>query len=370
MRVKGLAILVVACLAVGVLSYDASADGRNPGSCLLYPFYNSFNPTLNVSVMTITNTGDTECYVRLVWVDGYWFPPPGPPYAPGFCSPADRWITLSPNDTFTFTDQAYNPEAGEVGFMYAYAVDAIGSTHEVEHNYLIGQEIVFLFGFVTPFPGGIVAPSSFDMNAVAFSAHTITADGLLRLDGTEYDAAPSSVYFPRFFGQAEPFFPTITPGPLFWSWVILINLTGGQWFEQEANVIVYNDNEEGFSGTRYFPCWEFNWLATVSDSVFQNFLLSTNHDPEELFDGSLDDDPFVLGDEHLETGWIEFTGLYAWNPASAGTLVTNPSMYAVLIENTLPIPVLFGFSDLPWQVEDVAGGFVNGSLWSQLPTGP
>jgi hypothetical protein len=35
-----------------------------------------------------------------------------------------------------------------------------------------------------------------------------------------------------------------------------IELTGGQHFWQQADVLVYNNNEQAFSSTVYFPCWD------------------------------------------------------------------------------------------------------------------
>jgi hypothetical protein len=356
MRSKGLAILVVACLVVGVFSYEASADGREPGSCLLFPFYNSFSPAFNVSVMTITNTSEDPVWVRLVWIDGHFFPPVGGPFATNLCSPEDRWIWLSGNDTFTFTDQSYNPAGGEIGYMYAYAVTGNNDVEEYDHNFLIGNEVVFFFGITGAFPvPGVI----WSMNPVAYSAKTLEVDGYLKLDGTEYDAAPKQVFFPRFFGQ-------LLPSP-FASLVILINLTGGQWFEQLADVQVYNDNEEGFSSQRLFPCWEINFLWTVSTSTLQTFLLDTDHDPDEIFDGSPPDDPNVVGDEHVESGWIEFLGLWAWNPGT-GYLITKPSMYAVLIETAVGLGFT-GFCDLPWQIPGDDDGYVNAGLYSIFPDG-
>lgn len=338
MRLKGLAILVVAFLAVGMLSYDASADGRNPGSCLLYPYYNT--GVGNLAVMTITNTGDQDVVVRLVWVDST------------FCSPEDQWIELTPGDTFSFVDGAMNPQPNELGFMYAYAVDALGSINEIDYDYLIGQEIVF----ATWNPPTLI---QWAVNAVAFNALAVVPDGDLHLDGTEYDAAPKCIYFPRFFGQSTP--NVVTP---FLSYVIFINLTGGQWFLQQANVLVYNDNEQAFSSTVNFPCWLLTPLVNVSFATTQQFLLSTNHDIHEIWDGIPGVPP--PAPQKQKAGWIEFVGQWAWNPTTS-FYIENPSLYAVLIET---LGGFFGLSgaDLPWQTEDSAV-YNNAMLYSTSPWG-
>jgi hypothetical protein len=327
MKFKGLAILIVACLALGMLGYDASADGREPASCLLFPYYNT--QPQNFAVITITNTciDLDDVYVRLVWVDNV------------VCTPEDQWIKLTCGDTYTFIDWAQNPQS-ESGFMYAYAVEGFGSTKEIDYDYLIGQELIF----ATWDPQLV----SYGINAVPFEALAVDGDGLLKLDGSEFEAAPRQVYFPRFFGQDGAFA----------SAVILINLTGGQWFWQQANVLVWNDNEQPFSTTVYFPCWEFLPLTEVSGATYEDFLLSTNHNPLELWDGN--NNPLV---PHKKTGWIWFEGDWAWNPQTTFT-IDNPSLYAVLVENVGGISA----ADLPWEFED-PGTYNNAALWSTNPWG-
>lgn len=333
MKFKGLAILTVACLALGMLSFDASADGREPASCLLFPYYSTTQQ--GFAVITITNTcvDLDDVYVRLVWVDNV------------TCTPEDQWIKLTCGDTYTFIDWAQNPESNTSGFMYAYAVEGIGSTKEIDFDYLIGQELVFQ-QWVGPQQNPIV---SYGINAVPYEALAPDGDGLLKLDGAEFEGAPSEVYFPRFFGQQ---------GQVFQSAVILINLTGGQWFWQQANVLVYNDNEQSFSTTVYFPCWAFVPLTAISGATTEQFLLTTNHNPLELWDG----DPNPLNN-HKKTGWIYFQGDWAWNPQTTFT-IDNPSLYAVLVETVGGISA----ADLPWEVEDTAV-YNNAALWSTNPWG-
>jgi hypothetical protein len=327
MKFKGIAILAVACLALGMLSYDASADGRNPGSCLLFPNYNT--GTDSIAVLTITNTGDETVALRLVWIDKE------------ECTPEDQWIELTAGDTFTFLDEAMNPEKDEQGFMYAYVVESIGSRLEADYDYLIGQELLFQI-----WPGSV----TYGINAVAFEALSLVADGDLHLDGTEYEAAPSEIFFPRFFGQNGIVAAV--------SKVIFINLTGGQHFEQQANVLVWNDNEQAFSSTVYFPCWDEIYLVDVSGATTEAHLLSSNHDPLELWDGN--NNPLI---PHVKTGWIEFMGDWSWNPQTS-FYIQNPSLYAVLVEKIGPLSA----ADLPWQVEDPAV-YNNAMLWSTSPWG-
>jgi hypothetical protein len=348
MKLKGLVILAVACLALGVLSYDASADVRNPGSCLLYPYYNTFAVApnnFNLAVMSITNTCPDTIYVRLVWVDGEWEDPAGVVWQ-GECSPEDQWITLTGYDTFTWVDGAINPQ-NERGFMYAYVVDGPTSVVEVQSNCLIGQELIFLAWL----PVGIGSFIDYSINAHSFQALAAPdGDGFVELDGVEFSLAPSHIYFPRFFGQEWPAPP---PASFFNSAVILINLTGGQFFWHHASLLVYNDNEVPFSSTVIFPCWAFPILTQVSMATTEAYLLGTNHNPLEVLDN--------FPGQNKKTGWIDITGGWAGNapPPWPPTIVLQPaSFYAVLVEQ---IGVLT-CADLPFQVEDPTYNL--GKLWS------
>lgn len=323
MKFKGIAIVALVCVAIGAFSMDASAGAtRNPASLLLFPHYNTNIAAGNIAVITITNTCPDEVYVRLVWVDGI------------NCSPEDQWLTLTGYDTITFIDSAVNPQP-EQGFLYAYVVESVGSVNEVDMDCLIGQEMVFNPIFPTV--------AVFAINAVGFQALNLTADGKLHLDGVEYTQAPSTVYFPRFFGQGGP--------AGFTSFVILINLTGGQFYDAQANVLVYNDFEVSWSTTVPFDCYDFVPLNFVS--------AATN---EAWLDASVNDLTEMLGFPVQETGWVDITGDFAF----FFTNVIQPaSLYAVLIETQGG--GIFGGADLPWSVEDPA--YVNGMLWSTNPNG-
>jgi hypothetical protein len=330
MKSQGLLIVAIACLAFGVLTFDAQADGRHPASCLLFPKYDT--GTNHIAVMTITNTCDDTVYVRLVWVDRE------------TCTPEDQWIELTAGDTFTFLDQAMNPEFDEQGFMYAYVVESIGSKIEEDADCLIGQELVF-----QAWPTNL----NWGINAVPFEAKNLVKDGKLHLDGVEYDCAPYKLYFPRFFGQG------LNAGVQVDSYMVLINLVGGQFFEQQADVLVYNDNEQAFSSTVYFGCWDLFKLEDVSGATKATNLFSSKHDPLELWDGN--NNPLV---DHVKTGWIILESDWVWNPQTS-FVHDDPCLYGVLIEK---IGGSLSAADLPWQVEDPAVN-KHAILWSTSPWG-
>jgi hypothetical protein len=329
MKFKGLAVLALAFLIVGGLTYDASASAcRNPASLLFFPNFQT--DSKHLSVITITNTGPDEVYVRIVWVSreeaplGY------------HCVPADTWVLLTPMDTFTFLDDALFFESAQ-GFSYVYAVDGPFSEAEIDYDYLIGQELVWSTDEGDA-PQYVV---HFAINAVAFQALDVNGDGLLELDGVEYTLAPAKLFFPRFFGQPD----LGANGHPFRSWLIFVNLTGGKFFSVTTKFLIFNDNEKPYSKTKQFPCWYRSYLNEVS-GVFENsFLVDTDHDEDEP----------VGFEDLIETGWFYMYGEQAYYDTLT---IDNPSIYAVLVE---AIGKEFGSADLPWSIEDP--DYDNASLW-------
>lgn len=316
MKFKGLVILALAFLVVGAFSYDASASAcRHPASLLLFPHFKTDGQ--NLSVITITNTGPEDIYLRIVWV-----------YKNGdHCIPADTWIEMTRNDTFTFLDRDLFFE-NEEGFSYVYVVDDLYSDVEVDYDYLIGQEMIWSAVQGQPIPYVV----NFAINAVGFEALAVNGDGLLELDGEEYTSAPAKLMFPRFFGQ-----PDIGQPPIpFGSFLIFLNLTGGKFYDITTKWLIFNDNEKGFSRTVQFDCWEIRALTDIS-GVFENsYLLGTDHD---------EDEPYGIPDL-VETGWFYFYGEQAYYDTLS---IEDPSAYAVLVET---LGATFGSADLPWQIED------------------
>jgi hypothetical protein len=323
MKMKVITVITLTCCALCLLSIEASADRENPGSCLLFPYYDSAD--IGLTIITISNTGAKSIDVRIVWVDE------------SNCSPDDVWIKLTGYDTFTFTSKSLTPYKSS-GFIYAYVVDQSFSKKEIDADVLIGQEIV-----ISNWDGHIV---NFSLNAVAFQClDNPNQDGMIQLDGTEYSAAPKTLYFPRFFGHNY----------FFNSRIVMINLTGGQYFTAQLEWLVYNDNEVVFSMTDKIDCHEIKTLTDVSPIFSNTFLQSTSHDPSEPQGFST----------FVETGTFQITGRKAWNDNNS-VQIDNPSVYAVLIEGIGNFG--FGTADLPMQVEDPKV-YNHGMLWSTSPDG-
>lgn len=287
------------------------AGGRNPGSLLVYPEFD--NRTANVTLLTVTNTHDTTpVIVEFVYRGKY----------DSFgndinCLETNRTKTLTHNDTFTVLTDTHNPDM-EQGFVYVFAKDA--SQAKISFNYLIGNVLTLdgMFGF------------EFSVNPLVYKAipgqgqaTDLDADGLLDLDGCEYEKSLGEIIIPRFLGQ--------NVGGIF-SELILIGLSGGRNFETTLDFLIYNDNEEAFSKEYTFNCWERVSLNTIS-GVFDNSFLQnmTNDDPQE-----------ILGAPQMESGWIWIRGKIA---QSVNTAIISPAVYAVLIERI----GTKGASDLPFE---------------------
>ncbi len=237
------------------------------------------------------------------------------------CSEFDRYEDLTPADTLTVVTSAHDPEL-EQGYLWVAAVDEVGQPVAFDH--LIGQAIQI---------NGIEA-FSYSTQALDFRAVPVEGaptdldgDGILDLNGLEYERAPGRLLVPRFFGQA--------PGGV-QSELVLIALSGGRAFTSVADFWIANDNEVIFSAEYSFRCWDKVPLLEVSQAFGNTFLADfSGDDPAESIGG-------------LESGWFRVQGALA--NSSAATLV-DPAVYAVLVERRGNVAV----ADLPFELCTRAG---------------
>lgn len=325
-RNKKSSFFCAALLALAALMPTAAAGDGNPGSVLLYPYYDT---TTDIVFFSITNVAQDKQTVRLVFIDE------------DDCAPKEMIVKLTGYDTFTFYVSAMLG-VDHRGFMYAHVIDK-SSSNELHSDALVGQAVVI----GPPITQGDLL--NYTINAAAYKGINVKPDGLIHLDGTEYEAAPAEVYIPRFFGQFES-----GTKELFTSRIALINLTGGQHFETTARVYIYNDNEVVFSDMVKFGCFEIMPLTDVSMVTRNSFLLSTSHDLGE---------PFGFAGV-VETGWMRIKGDYALNPDN-GVVIENPSILGFVVER-------MGYTaygaDLPFHAEDPKT-YHNAVLWSTDPKG-
>lgn len=308
--------LWAATLALSLLSGAAQADdpdmvaSMNPGSLLIFPEFD--NSTGVFTIFTLTNTfqgppeDPIEVSINYVSAD------------PGlnFCQVADADVDLTPNDTVSIVTKAAVEEFDR-GYIFCFTrKDFTGNPDvPIAFNWIIGTSVVldgvnglayglnpFVFG--SPIPEGM--PTDVD-NAGA-------GDGIRDLNGIEYHQVPDMFYFPRYLGQGWNPYGNVHDQ------LIMLNLTGGVQFTTTLDLLSYNDNEEVFSKTFSFQCWDKRALSVVSGAFNDDFLeMFTNHNPDE-----------VLGwDTGPETGWFSLDGRVS-NGTIFGTL--DPAFLAVLIE--------------------------------------
>jgi len=292
---------LVAVAGIG-LSTDVLAGGRNPGSLLLYPEFD--NTAGDITVLTVTNVLASETDIEFVYIGV------SDAGGPVDCEEFNRTTTLTGNDTLTLLTKFHNPQL-ETGYVYVFAKSG---GLPVSHDGLIGSQLVI---------SGIMN-FDYSVNPVSFKGidPMYNDNGLRDLDGNEYGVAPGTILIPRFFGQ----------GGTFDSKLILIGLTGGAAFDTKVDFKIYNDNEEMFSGSYTFHCWEKVSLMDIS-GVFDNAYLAnnTNDDPDE-----------IVGAPTYESGWMSLDGAVA---NSNTTSIDNPAIYAVLIEEA----AMVGVADLPFE---------------------
>ncbi|MFN0007306.1 MAG: hypothetical protein ACKVXR_05310 [Planctomycetota bacterium] len=327
--------------AISFLGFSPSAlaDGREPGSLLIFPEFD--NRTANVTMFTVTNTntdfvhnpatnlpnGTVKVhfiYVGRVDASGATIP----------CLENNFETTLTPGDTFTFLTRTHNPNQSQ-GFMFAYAKHPTTNV-PITFDYLIGNAL-FLNGTVAI--DYSTNPVSLEGRTGAGNPTDVDSDGNRDLNGQEYEAMPDQIMIPRFLASTG----------VLRSELVMLGLSGGALFDTTFDFSIYNDSEEKFSAQRVVRCWERTPLDVISNQFTQTFLggvLSQN--PNE-----------PLGASGRESGWILIDSTLA---SSGPETILNPAIYAVLVER---VSRGAGAADLPFEY-----GYTNyGSLWPNGPNG-
>jgi hypothetical protein len=302
MRLPKFALL--ALTLVGFAS-SALANGRNPGSLLLFPEFDNRYGNLTLLTVTNTNTGvnpdgsNGSIKVEFVYIGRF-----GPQHTDLNCLETNRTETLTANDTLSVVTSFHNPNH-EQGYVYVFAKDVITGRAKV-FNYLTGQ-VLTLESW---------EQVEYSINGMAFSGignaqgeTDVDNDGIRDLDGQEYEPVPDEMLIPRFIGS----------GGDFDSEIILIGLSGGVRFNTVANFWVYNDNEEAFSAQYEFHCWARVDLDYINGVFTQDFLrYNTNHAANE-----------IIGATNIEAGWIRVYGGTAYSTAEQ---IDDPAIVATLVE--------------------------------------
>jgi hypothetical protein len=299
----------LSCLvALCAVAPSAVADGREPGSLLVYPIHEDRAPIFKdeeglidvggqiilqpvFTIVSVTNTqragsGTTDVYFQYVNVL-----PSFDPFLFADCSISDRVETLTPADTLSVLTSCHNGTAGASGYLVVTAQDPDLVDTPWSFNHLIGSEqIVSLSGAMyaleaLPFrsPQPYKAPTDLD------------ADTRRTFDGAEYERLPDELYLDSFVG--------LIAGDL-----ILVSFTGPEYLTN-VDLIVYNDDEFQLSAQLSFSCWARIWLADVSGFFTDAGLSTTSNDPTSLdLDCNFQDD--------VETGWAILRPVNAISPTS------------------------------------------------------
>ncbi len=301
--------LLVAGAAFGLGSQAAANSLDKPGSLLLFPVFD--NSRLSAYAITVTNTNsDTNQQgnllagtvdVEFVYIEQE------------DCLEFNRTRRLTPNDTLTVLTRLDNPNASR-GYVYVFAKSPT-TGQAIVWNWLEGDSIAL----------GIIPLIASDLPPVVYSAPgaqgsntDLDSDGIRDLNGLEYAVSADELHIPRFIAGIG-------------SSLILINLTGGPSFTAVANYLAYNDNEEVFSGQVSFDCWDRRHLSDISGIFTNDFLLSTNHNPNESYSGH-------------ETGWIRIWGSIAFSSAAQ---IARPAILVVRVDDAAFASLPYGIGENP-----------------------
>jgi hypothetical protein len=262
--------------------------------------------------LTLSNTNcdyfDGHVRVRVIYIDRT------------SCFETDFNFTLTPCDTISWLTSVHNPNPTR-GYVYVYATNVQGQP--ISFNYLVGHQ----------FQTNAVDAATYSVNPWVFQSPRpfleltdLDGDGIRDLDGREYDPPPREHLIPRFLGQDR------APLAGHHSDLVLVNLSGGAAFTTTVEFDVYNDSEDPFGADHTFYCWTRVPIREISGVFDNGFLLSTNHDEDE-----------ILGAEDRKSGWFRLRGRQA---VSSLEVIQGPSVLVHLIEIFGPHQV----ADLPFEI--------------------
>ena len=312
--------LLAPIAAVAVLSSSVTAEGRTPGTCLIYPVHRSAPGWF--SILNITNTNLTPTtpgsfggatnvmfnYVNTI-------PNPANSKVPLDCFVTDRVEYLTPGDTLSVLTSWHNA-ANQEGYVVAVAQDPGKFKTGWPFDYLTGSELVVN-----------AAGGMYSINAIPLSGNASWQEGGEPGNfGVEYgllQSMGSEVILDCFLAAADSQLAIFSPEVI---------IPSGADFGTFPNVIlkidIFNDNEFQLSTTSTFRCWFEESLRDVS-LVFDGAFLANNtpHDP-----ATLDIDGDYVGD--LETGWalirsdVAFTqNQQSSKPAIHGAITDGPTSF-------------------------------------------
>jgi hypothetical protein len=295
---------------------EAHAQPREfePGSVLVFPFFDARPGKLSIITVTNVNTsrkvspnnfrgGDVQ--VHYYYIDGQ------------ECLEFNRSEFLTPGDTLSVLASEHNPE-GTYGYLYVVAEDP--ETEEtIDYDYLVGDEIVFdsRLGFVWQVPAiSFQALPATDPDLigaeVSGSGHFLTesvvnggtVNGLLDFDGMEYAAFPDRLIVSSFLQQ----------GAKATDQLILFS-PGNPQLSVNPQFVIFNNQEDRYSRGFVFKCFWTGPLEAISNVV-----------------KNLGGDSREFGPPSVETGWMVIDGDSGFYPGS-GTTVNDPPILGMIVRS-------------------------------------
>lgn len=304
-------------VVAGFLSASvATAQPREfePGSVLIYPFFDA-RPG-KVSMITVTNVNTSrkvapnqfrngDVQLHYYYIDGI------------ECLEFNRSEFLTPGDTLTVMASEHNPES-TYGYLYVVAEDP-ETEERIDYDYLVGDEVVFdsRLGYVWQVPAiafqGLPSKDPLlPCPEVSGSGHGLTdsmanggtSNGLMDFDGMEYAAFPDRLIVSSFFQQGakatdqlvlfSPGNPNLTVNPLF---------------------LIFNNREDKFSRDFVFNCW---WTGPLED--ISNVVKNLGGDRREF------------GPPSVQTGWMTIDGDRGYFSGS-GNSVPDPPILGMILRS-------------------------------------
>jgi hypothetical protein len=248
-------LAAAAALAAGLVAGSAMAQPRQlePTSLQIFPLYVSEDGTGTLVSVTNINDDRTFCpdedfrggdvVVHYVYIDGRTW------------REFDRFEPLTPGDTLSVIVAEHNPDSG-FGFLVTRALDPV-TLEAIDFDYLIGSAIVvesnlnFMWQY-TPygFRGNADDDTQEGCSRVLVDDD---GDGAADFDGVEYDFFPAELFVASFFEERGAFGNEIA-----------LLSTAGQDFINDVRLLIWNNNEQKFSRTIKFVCFEKKALSELS----------------------------------------------------------------------------------------------------------
>ena len=148
---------------------------QKAGSFLVFPYYTSRSVDSRDTRLSLSNVSSTtRAFVHLFFIDG------------NSCNPADLFVCLTPNATFSFKASEYDPENS--GFIYAVVVNQANGI-PIQNNVLSGNAFVRDGEYI----GNYGAESFWAYGTTRGGAFDPIGQTAIIALGSAYDAAPTEL---------------------------------------------------------------------------------------------------------------------------------------------------------------------------------